>query len=318
MWRYTIRRLAFLPVIMLAVSIITFLLLRVLPGQDPAVLMAGQNARPEDVERIHEILGLDRPIAVQYIDWMTDVLRGDPGTTYQSNGQRTILDEVKRRLPHSAELVLISLCISFVMGVSFGVISAMKRNSAIDYVVRLFAVLGQSVPDFFLLLLLIVIPWTLWNYAPPIGGSKAIWTDPMHNIRMYGPPALILGIGGAASIMRLQRTTMLEVLRSDYVRTARAKGLSTWGVIARHAFRNTLTPLVTVLGTSFTLVFAGSVVAESVMGIDGVGIFFVESAIRRDFPVIQFLVLYTAVVVVLANLIVDLSYAYIDPRVKYR
>jgi peptide/nickel transport system permease protein len=316
MWRYALRRLAFLPVIMLAVSMITFFMLRVLPGQDPAVLMAGQNARPEDVERIHKILGLDRPIPVQYIDWMTDVLRGDPGNTYIGN--RDIREEVQRRLPHSAELVLISLVISFVMGVSFGVISAVKRNSPIDYVVRLFAVMGQSVPDFFLLLLLIVIPWALWNYAPPIGGSKAIWTDPMHNIRMYGPPALILGIGGAAGIMRLQRTTMLEVLRSDYVRTARAKGLSSWGVIVQHAFRNTLTPLVTVLGTSFTLVFAGSVVAERVMGIDGVGVFFVESAIQRDFPVIQFLVLYTAVVVVIANLIVDLSYAYIDPRVRYR
>ena len=301
---------------MLAVSMITFLLLRVLPGQDPAVLMAGQNARPEDVQKIHEDLGLDRPIAVQYIDWMTGVLRGDPGRTYF--GQRDILDEVERRLPHSAELVLVSLCVSFLMGVTFGVISAMKRNTPIDYTVRLFAVLGQSVPDFFLLLLLIIIPWTFWNYSAPIGGSRAVWDDPMHNIRMYFPPAAILGIGGAAGIMRLQRTTMLEVLRSDYVRTARAKGLNTWGVIVQHAFRNTLTPLVTVLGTSFTLGFAGSVVAETVMGIDGVGVFFVQSAIQRDFPVIQFLVLYTAVIVVLVNLIVDLSYAYIDPRVKYR
>lgn len=301
---------------MLAVSIITFAMLRVLPGQDPAILMAGQNARPEDVEAIHKSLGLDRPIVVQYLDWVSDVMRGDLGTTYF--GRQDILEEVKRRLPASAELVLLGLSISVVVGVTFGVISAVKRNTPIDYVVRLFAVLGQSVPDFFLLILLIVIPWTLWNYSAPIGGSRTLWEDPMHNIRMYLPPALILGIGGAAGIMRLQRTTMLEVLRSDYVRTARAKGLSGTGVIIRHAFRNTLTPLVTTIGTSFTLVFAGSVVAETVMGIDGVGVFFIQSALQRDFPVIQFLVLYTAVVVVIVNLIVDLSYAYIDPRVRYR
>ncbi|MEX2158418.1 MAG: ABC transporter permease [Dehalococcoidia bacterium] len=316
MWRYALRRLAFLPLIMLAVSIITFTMLRVLPGQDPAILMAGQNARPEDVEAIHKSLGLDRPIAVQYLEWTSDVLRGDLGTTYF--GRQDILEEVKRRLPASAELVLLSLSISVVVGVTFGVISAVKRNTPIDYVVRLFAVMGQSVPDFFLLILLIVIPWTFWNYSAPIGGSRTLWEDPMHNIRMYLPPALILGIGGAAGIMRLQRTTMLEVLRSDYVRTARAKGLSGTGVIIRHAFRNTLTPLVTTIGTSFTLVFAGSVVAETVMGIDGVGVFFIQSALQRDFPVIQFLVLYTAVVVVIVNLIVDLSYAYIDPRVRYR
>jgi len=315
MWRYTLRRLSFLPPIIVVVSIITFVLLRVLPG-DPAILMAGQNATPEQVEAIHEDLGLDRPIVIQYFDWSLDVLRGDPGKTYF--GERDILDEVQRRFPASAELVLLALVISFAIGVSFGVLSAVKRNTPIDYFVRLFAVFGQSIPEFFLLILLIVIPSILWNYAAPIGGYVPIWEDPVHNIRMYLPPALILGIGGAAGVMRLQRTTMLEVLRSDYVRTARAKGLGSAGVIIGHAFRNTLTPLVTVLGTSFTLVFAGSVVAESILSIDGVGVFFLASAVQRDFPVVQFLVLYTATIVVVVNLIVDLSYAYIDPRVKYR
>jgi ABC-type dipeptide/oligopeptide/nickel transport system permease component len=135
---------------------------------------------------------------------------------------------------------------------------------------------------------------------------------------MYGPPSLVLGIGGAAGIMRLQRTTMLEVLRSDYVRTARAKGLASGSVIFTHAFRNTLAPLVTIIGTSFTTVFAGSVIAERIMSIDGLGVFFLTSVVQRDFPVVQFLVLYTATVIIIANLIVDLSYAVIDPRVRYR
>ncbi len=316
MWRYALRRLSFLPIIIVAVSIITFVLLRVLPQQDPAILMAGQNATPEQIEQIHQILGLDKPIVTQYFEWISDVAQGDLGTTYF--GRRDILDEVIRRFPASAELVLLSLTISLIVGVSFGVISAVVRNSPLDYVVRLFAVFGQSIPDFFLLILLIILPSIFWNYAPPIGGYVAPWDDFWRNVRMYVPPSIVLGIGGAAGIMRLQRTTMLEVLGADYVRTARAKGLAASTVILGHAFRNTLTPLVTVIGTSFTLVFAGTVIAERVMSIDGLGVFFLESVIRRDFPVVQFLVLYTATVVVLVNLIVDLSYAYIDPRVRYR
>ncbi len=316
MWRYALRRISFLPVIIFVVSVITFVLLRVLPGQDPAVLMAGQNARPEDVQAIHELLGLDKPIVIQYIDWVSDVTRGDLGETYF--GRRDIGEEILRRFPASAELVFLSLIVSLVVGVSFGVLSAVVRNSSLDYVVRFFAVLGQSVPDFFLLILLIIVPSIIWNYAAPIGGYVAPWDDPLRNIRIYLPPSLILGIGGAAGIMRLQRTTMLDVLGSDYVRTARAKGLGTWRVIIGHAFRNTLTPLVTVVGTSFTVIFAGSVIAERVMSIDGLGVFFLNSAIQRDFPVVQFLVLYTATVVVVVNLIVDLSYAFIDPRVRYR
>ena len=316
MWRYALRRLSFLPLLMIGVSIITFFLLRVLPQQDPAILMAGQNATPEQIAAIHKELGLDKPIVVQFFDWVSDVARGDLGTTYY--GKRDILDEVVRRFPASAELILLSLAISVVTGVSFGVISAAMRNSPFDYVVRLLAVLGQSVPEFFLLILLIMLPSILWAYAPPSGGYVSPFEDLWRNIRMFGPPSLVLGIGGSAGIMRLQRTTMLEVLRSDYVRTARAKGLGGYNVVMTHAFRNTLAPLVTVVGASFAAVFAGSVIAERIMSLDGLGVFFLNSVILRDFPVVQFLVLYTATVIILANLVVDLSYAYIDPRVRYR
>lgn len=316
MWRYALRRLAFLPLIIVFVSIITFVLLRVLPQQDPAILMAGQNATPEQIAQIHKDLGLDEPIVVQYFDWSGDVLTGDLGSTYY--GKRDILDEVVRRFPASAELILLSLSVSVVAGVLFGVVSAALRNSGIDYSVRLLAVFGQSVPEFFLLILLIIVPSILWNYAPPSGGYVSPMDSVWENIRMFGPPSLVLGLGGAAGIMRLQRTTMLEVLRSDYVRTARAKGLANHRVVMVHAFRNTLTPLVTVVGASFTAIFAGSAIAERIMSLDGLGVFFINSVVQRDFPVVQFLVLYTATVVVLANLVVDLSYAYLDPRVRYR
>ena len=315
MWRYALRRLAFLPLIIVVVSVITFILLRVLPG-DPAEIMAGQNATPQQIEEIRGELGLDKPVAVQFFDWVKGIGQGDLGRTYYGN--RDILDEVIRRFPASAQLILMSLTISTIVGVAFGVVSAVMRNGPIDYTVRLFAVFGQSIPEFFLLILLIIIPSLLWNYAPPAGGFVSPFDDPWRNLRMFVPPALVLGIGGAAGIMRLQRTTMLEVLRSDFVRTARAKGLAGSSVIMTHAFRNTLAPLVTVVGTSFTLIFAGSVIAERIMSIDGLGVFFLQSALLRDLPVLQFLVLYTATVVVIANLIVDLSYAFIDPRVRYR
>ncbi len=315
MWRYTLRRLAFLPVILIVVSIITFALLRVLPG-DPAVILGGPDATPEQVAEIRERLELDRPLVVQFADWLAGIPQGDFGETYL--GQQDVFDQVVRRFPASAELILLSLVISVLMGVSFGILSAVMRNSPADYGARVFAVFGQSIPEFFLLILLIIIPSLLWNYAAPSGGYVSFMDDPWRNIQVYVPPALVLGIGGAAGIMRLQRTMMLEVLRSDYVRTARAKGLASNGVIFTHAFRNTLGPLVTVIGTAFTAIFGGSVIAERVMSIDGLGVFFLESVLGRDFPVVQFLVLYTATVVVLVNLIVDLSYAWIDPRVKYR
>jgi peptide/nickel transport system permease protein len=315
MWRYTIRRLSFLPLIVVVVSIITFVLLRVVPG-DPAVIMAGQNARPEDIHAIRDELGLERPLPVQYIDWVSDIAHGDFGKTYM--GRRDVFDEVVRRFPASAEIILLSLLVGLGAGVPFGIISAVMRNSPLDYSVRLFAVLGQSIPDFFLLLLLIIVPSVLFNYAAPVGGYVSPLEDPWLNARMFVPPALLLGLGGAAGIMRLTRTTMLEVLRSDYVRTARAKGLGGRTVILDHAFRNTLAPLVTVVGVAFTAIFGGSVIAERVMSIDGLGMFFFNSVMSRDFPVIQFLVLYTATVVVVANLVVDLSYAWIDPRVRYR
>lgn len=315
MWQYTLRRLAFLPLILVVVSILTFVLLRVLPG-DPAVVQCGQSGTPECVEQVREQLGLDRPIPVQFFDWASGIVQGDFGETY--TGNRDVRHEVIRRFPASAELILLSLTISVVLGVTFGVISAVMRNSPGDYGVRIFAVFGQSIPEFFLLILLIVIPSILWNYAAPSGGYVSFFDDPWRNILVYVPPSIILGIGGAAGIMRLQRTTMLEVLRSDYVRTARAKGLGTNAVIMTHAFRNTLAPLVTVVGSAFTAIFGGSVIAERVMSIDGLGVFLLQSVQFRDFPAVQFLVLYTATVVVIANLIVDLSYAWIDPRVQYR
>lgn len=315
MWRYALRRLAFIPLIAIVIGALTFFLLRIVPG-DPATVMCGPQCTEERREEIRQALNLDRPLHEQYFEWMRDVATGDLGTSLY--GGQNVLDEVALRLPVSFEIMIMTLLFSGTLGITFGILSAVMRNSPLDYGVRLFAVFGQSIPDFFLLTLLIVIPSMLWRYAPPAGGYVAFFDDPWTNLRMFVPPTLILSIGGAMVLMRLVRSTMLEVLRSDYVRTAQAKGLHPRVVILRHAFRNTLAPVLTVLTFTIATAFSGSIILERVMGIQGLGNFFFQAVYVRDLPVVQFTVLYTALIVVLLNLLQDLSYAFIDPRVRYR
>ncbi len=318
MWRFVVRRLTFIPIIGIGISALVFVLLRAFPEMtgDPAVIICGMNCPEERLETIREELGLAEPIPVQYFTWMGDVLTGDLGETYY--GGQDVLNEVKRRLPISFEIMILTLIFGGTVGITFGILSAVMRNTPLDYGARFLAVFGQSVPDFFLLVLLIVIPSILWNYAPPYGGYVAPWDDPWTNFRMFVPPTLVISVGGAAGLMRLVRSTMLEVLRSDYVRTASAKGLHPRSVIIRHAFRNTLAPIITVLTYTLTIAFSGTIILELVMSIDGLGAFFFRSVMARDLPVVQFVVLYTAILVVLVNLLQDISYAYVDPRVRFR
>jgi peptide/nickel transport system permease protein len=343
--RYTLRRLSFLPIILFAVSILVFVLLRVLPAGDIADVIGGSNATAEQKDAIRVRYGLsdaifpvtipgqceklfwyvpkctiDAPVVElhrhsQYGTWLGKAARGDFGTEFTNNA--SVRTDFQRRFPASFELVLLALSFSVVFGISFGILSAMYRNSLLDYGVRIFAVLGTSIPEFFLLTLLIVIPSYLWSYAQPSGGYVPIYREPITNLRLLLPPALIMGVAGSSGLMRLVRTTMLEILRADYVRTARAKGLTTRIVVLTHALRNASTPILTAVGTAFIAVFGGSVVAERILSIQGVGQFFFVSAFARDLPVIQFLAVYTAGVVVIVNLVVDLSYAWADPRVKY-
>lgn len=318
MWRFVVRRLAFIPIIGILISAFVFFLLRLWPQVtgDPVVIIAGQNASEAQKVAIRADLGLDRPVYEQYFDWMRDILTGNLGTNYY--GGLDVLDEVVRRLPISFEIMLLTLFFGGTIGITFGIIAAVMRNSPLDYVVRVFAVFGQSVPDFFLLVLLILIPSLLWRYSAPIGGYVAPWDDLWRNLRLMVPPTLVLSVGGAAGLMRLVRSTMLEVLGSDFVRTARAKGLNPRTVILRHAFRNTLAPVITVLTFTLATAFSGALILEVVMGIDGLGAFFFRSVVQRDLPVVQFTVLYTALIVVFLNLLQDISYAYIDPRVRFR
>ncbi len=316
MARYALRRLAYVPLIALLVSVITFFSLRLPWSVDPVDLYSNETTTPEQQEGLRRELGLDKPVLEQFVQWLGQMARGDLGETFR--GKQPVWPEVRRRLPVTLEIMLLSLFFSTVLGVGLGVATAMRQNTSTDYALRFGAVFGQSIPDFFLLILLIVLPSIWWNYAPPVGGHISIFEDPLRNLRLYLPPTLLLSVAGAAGMMRLTRSTLLEVFHQDYVRTARAKGLSERAMLASHAFRNALIPIITLLGAQFAALFFGALLLELIFSINGLGQFFFVSVLSFDFPVIQFLVLYTALVVISINLLVDLSYALIDPRVKYR
>lgn len=315
MRQYALRRMAFLPIIVIAVSFITFFTLRSPFSQDPVDLLSGQNTTVEQQQAMRKELGLDKPIPEQFVIWMGELARGDLGHTFRSN--QPVWPQIQSRLPVTFEILLLSVIFSTVIGITLGVITAVKQNTGVDYLFRFIAVFGQSIPEFFLLILLIVLPSIWWNYSAPVGGHIPFFRDPLENLRLYLPPTILLGVGGAATMMRLTRSTLLEVFRQDYVRTARAKGLATRAVVMRHALRNSLIPIVTLLGGHITALFFGSLILEQIFSINGLGQFFLVSAITYDYPVVQFLVLYTALIVVSMNLLIDLSYAFIDPRVKY-
>jgi peptide/nickel transport system permease protein len=315
MRQYILRRLVYVPLIMVVVSILAFFTLRLPWAIDPVTLYINENTTLEQEQQIRRELGLDRPAVQQFFIWLGQVARGDLGETFRS--RQPVLDEIVRRFPVNLQILVFSIFFSTIIGVTLGVITAVKQNTVTDYAFRGGAVFGQSIPDFFLLILLILLPSIWWNYSPPVGGHIPITQDPLENLRLYLPPTILLAIGGAAGMMRLTRSSLLEVLRQDYMRTARAKGLAGRAVVIRHGLRNTLIPIVTLIGAQITALFFGSLILEQIFSINGLGQFFMISALTGDFPVIQTLVLYTALIVMVMNLLVDISYAVIDPRVKY-
>lgn len=315
MRQYALRRLSYLPLILVAVSLLTFFVLRVPGARDPALVYISQNTTVEQEREIRRDLGVDKPAWEQFVIWVGDMATGDMGRTFR--GDQSVLDEVVRRLPVTLEILFLSVFFSTIFGVGLGVLTAVKQNTWTDYLFRFLAVFGQSIPSFFLLILLIILPSLWWNYSPPIGGHVSLFDDPYENLRLYVPPTLLLSLAGAAGMMRLTRSTLLEVFRQDYMRTARAKGLDGSSVVFGHALRNSMIPIVTVIGAEITILLFGSLLLERIFSINGIGQFLFISATTADFPVVQFLVFYTAIVVMLLNLAVDLSYAFIDPRVKY-
>jgi len=312
--RYIVRRLLQAALILIFLSIAVFVLLRLGPG-DPALLQQGLNATPARIAAVHRELGLDKPLPVQYLDWVGQMLRGNLGVSVLT--QTSVTSEFRARFPVSFELMLFTIFWTIVLGIPFGVISAMRRNSGIDYGVRLFAIIGLAFPGFWIATLVLLIPAQQWGYAPPLDKTISIFHDPTGNLQQFVPASLVLAFASIAGIMRLMRSTLLEVLRADYVRTARAKGLRERQIIIAHALKNSIIPVITVLGLTAAGLLGGAVIIEEIFALHGLGAYIYAAILQKDFNVVQSLAMFTGAVVVLLNLMVDLSYAWLDPRIRY-
>ena len=311
---YIARRLLLSALVLALISVGVFWLLRLGPG-DIAQIALGQGASEEQVEEMREHLGLNEPIHLQYFRWMGQILRGDLGRSAISG--TPVASELTSRLPVTAELLIITLLVTVAIGIPAGVVSALYRNSPLDYGARVAATVGLSVPVFWVATLVILLPNQWWGYSPPLGRTVGFFDDPVGNLRQFLPPGVILGTAAASGIMRLTRSALLEVLRQDYIRTARAKGLRERLVIWRHALRNSLVPVVTVLGLQVSVLLGGTVIIEQIFSLRGLGNYIYQSIVIKDFAVVQTMALYIALVVVLMNLIVDITYAWLNPRIRY-
>jgi peptide/nickel transport system permease protein len=316
MWRYIAGRLLSLVPVVLLVSVAAFAFIRLLPG-DPVVAMLGTSGQGLD-ERAHALarheLGLDRPLPVQYARWMGDLARGDFGRSAATH--QPIGEALGDRFPVTLQLAVASFIISLIIAVPAGVVSAYRRGGLLDRLMSVLALGGVAMPSFWLGILLIILFAVELSLLPP-SGFVSITTDPREFLRHMALPAITLGAVQAAVIMRQTRSSLLEVLNEDYVRTARAKGLAERRVVLSHGLRNALLPVVTVMGLQVSRLLGGSVVVETVFAMPGFGRYGVDAIFIRDYPVVQVVVLATALIVVLANLITDLLYAALDPRIKF-
>jgi peptide/nickel transport system permease protein len=317
-------------VILFILSVVVFALLRVVPG-NPAAERCGLGCKDEQIRALEHDLGLDKPkfpITIngdppivhfnadnQYTDWLQSVLTGELGVS--NVDKQPVIDSVKDRVPVTLELMVLTLIMTVVIGIPFGVASAVFRNSVGDYFVRITAIFGLSVPSFWVATLVLILPLEWWGYAPPIGRYVKLMDDPIGNLKQMGPPAAVLALASAAGIMRLTRSSLLEVLRQDYMRTARAKGLRERAVIVRHGLKNSLIPVVTVLGLQAAGLLGGAIIVEQIFTLPGLGKYTLDALIAKDFMVVQTMTLYAGVTVILLNLLVDVSYAWLDPRIRY-
>ena len=311
--RYLAKRLLVAIPSLLIATLIVFSLPRLLPG-DAVELMLAEKAYAKDVEELRAKLGLDRALSVQYVEWLGRVARGDLGESLWT--RRPVLEEIGHRLPVTLELALAALGIAVLLAIPVGVIAAARQDSLVDFLVRSAAILGLSVPGFWLATLVIVLPAIWWGWRP-LTGFTELSRDPLQHLLQLFIPAAILGVASAGALMRLTRGMLLEVLRQDYVRTAWAKGLAERAIIMKHGLRNAVIPVITLLGTQLPQIIGGTVIIEQIFGLPGMSRFLFDAINQRDYPVIQGVNLVVVSTVVLVNLTVDAIYAVLDPRIRY-
>jgi peptide/nickel transport system permease protein len=312
---YVAQRLAIGLLTLFGMSIVIFGMLRLAPGDIVDILFStGGYVNPAERAAIEKELGLDQPVWVQYVEWMRQIFTGDLGKSYRYD--LPAWEIIRPLIPVTLELAVLSLLVSVLLGVPFGVISAVRQDTTLDYTLRVFSLAGLSMPSFWLGMVIILglVAWLGWippvTYVPP---TENFW---LHAVQ-FALPALAVGYRSSALIMRITRSALLEVMREDYIRTARAKGQTGGIVIWRHALKNAILPVVTVIGIEFAFLIGGLVVTETVFNLPGLARFLVEAILWRDYPIVQNLVMLIAIVVIVSNLVVDMLYGFLDPRVRY-
>lgn len=315
MQRYVVGRLLLMVPTLLGVAILTFVIMRVVPGDVVTLRYSSSGSVPQEViDRERAQLGLDRPLAVQFADYLAGIVRFDFGRSLWTD--RAVADEIQSRIGISIELAILAALIATALAVPLGVLAAVKQDTWVDYVIRVFSIGGLAFPSFWLGILMILALVVAFQWAPPLI-FVPLWQDPIDNIAQLIWPALAVGYRYSAVSTRMTRSSVLEVLHEDYVRTARAKGVAETLVVVRHALRNSLLPVVTVISLEFAFLFGGLVVTEQVFNVNGLGKLLVDAVAHRDYPLVQALVLIFSFVFVFVNFLVDMLYGVLDPRIRY-
>jgi peptide/nickel transport system permease protein len=310
---YIVRRLALMLVTLVGISIVIFFLLRIVPGNIVDILFAAAGyVDPADKANLQRELGIDQPLVLQYLHWIIGLLHGDLGYSYVS--EKPALDEILPRIPITARLAALALLFSASVGIPLGVISAVYQGSRLDYFLRVVSLSGLSLPSFWLGLLILMASVSLFGSIPIFNPNPQTFGEMFST---YVLPSIAVGFRSSALTMRITRSSMLEVLRQDYIRTARAKGASEASVNFQHALKNAILPVITVIGIEAAFLIGGLIVTETVFNIPGVARYLVEAIRWRDYPIVQNLVMFIALIVVLANFTVDMLYAVFDPRIRY-
>lgn len=317
MRQYILKRLLLMIPTLFGVALLVFFLLRVAPGDIVELKYAGSGAfaPKEALDRERKQLGLDKPLAQQFVNWIAGVARFDFGISMWTG--QPITQEIKIRLELSLQLAVMATVVAMLLAIPLGTLAALKQDTWVDYAVRIFSIGGLAMPSFWLGIVIILAFLILFKWMPPLTFTS-FWTDPRANLAQLIWPALAVGYRYSAMATRMTRSSVLEVLREDYVRTARAKGLWERAVVVKHALSNALLPIVTVIGLEFAFLIGGLVVTEQVFNLNGIGMLFVESITHRDYTMTQALVLLVSFVFIFMNFLIDLLYAWLDPRIHYR
>ncbi|MXY88686.1 MAG: ABC transporter permease [Dehalococcoidia bacterium] len=313
MTTYIMRRLLLVPVTLLILSFGTAMIMRLTPG-DVVDYRLQNSYTPERAEALREQLGLNKGPFEAYADWISNAFQGDFGSSFIS--ATPIVDEIKRRFPVTIQLVVLTVLVQAAIAIPLGALAAVRQNGGSDYTIRIVSVVVLAVPSFVIAVFALKFPAIWWGWFPPLG-YVPFQDDPLRNMQVYSIPVIVGALGLMATLIRLTRTEMLEVLRQDYVRTARSKGLQASTVIQRHALKNALIPVVTVLGLSFGGALGGVVIIEQIFSLPGLGLYALNAVRQEDYLVVQTFVVFSGFMFVMVNLVVDLVYAWLNPRIRY-